>query len=57
MTTKRAKTVFGAYVKGAGTLLVGALGILGAVFAWRIANLVFDKMLENGKTGGLRRLK
>lgn len=40
-----------AYFKGFGVLIVGAATVIGGVFAWRIANMLFDKMMDkpNGR--------
>jgi hypothetical protein len=42
--------LLGGYLKGLGTLVLGAATLVGGVFAWRFANMLFDKMLEKKET-------
>jgi hypothetical protein len=45
-----------AYFKGFGVLVVGAATIFGGVFAWRVANMLFDHLIAN-KNENVGRLK
>jgi hypothetical protein len=46
---KKTNSLVKAYVKGGGRLALWAAGLLGAVFAWRLANEFYDWVMGKKK--------